>query len=39
MGRQAGKMLLDLFQHNDEPGREVELKTELIIRASSVRHG
>jgi DNA-binding LacI/PurR family transcriptional regulator len=37
MGRQAGKMLLDLFQHNDEPGREIELKSELIIRASSVR--
>jgi LacI family transcriptional regulator len=37
MGRQAGKMLLELFKHNDEPGREVELKTELIVRASSAR--
>lgn len=38
MGRQAGKMLLGLFQRNDEPGREVELTTELIVRESSARH-
>jgi LacI family transcriptional regulator, galactose operon repressor len=38
MGRQAGKMLLDLFGHNDESGREIELKTELIVRESSARY-
>lgn len=38
MGRQAGKMLLGLFKHNNEAGREVELKTELIVRASSIRN-
>jgi DNA-binding LacI/PurR family transcriptional regulator len=38
MGRQAGRMLLELFKRNDEPGREVELKTELIVRASSARN-
>jgi DNA-binding LacI/PurR family transcriptional regulator len=37
MGRQAGNMLLNLLKHNDEPGREIELETELIIRASSAR--
>jgi LacI family transcriptional regulator len=37
MGRQAGKMLLNLLQQKDEPALEVDLRTELIIRSSSVR--
>ena len=37
MGRQAGKMLLDLILHNAKPGRQVLLETELIVRDSSVR--
>lgn len=37
MGRRAGKMLLDRIFDNVEPGREVLLAAELIIRASSVR--
>jgi DNA-binding LacI/PurR family transcriptional regulator len=35
MGRRAGKMLLDRILHNVEPGREVLLDAELIVRASS----
>lgn len=37
MGRQAGKMLLDRILDDVEPGREVLLAAELVIRASSVR--
>jgi LacI family transcriptional regulator len=37
MGRQAGKMLLDRILYNHEPGREMLLDAELIVRASSVR--
>jgi DNA-binding LacI/PurR family transcriptional regulator len=37
MGRQAGKMLLDRIVDNVEPGREVLLAAELVVRASSVR--
>jgi LacI family transcriptional regulator len=37
MGRQAGKMLLDRILYNLEPGRELLLDTELVVRASSVR--
>ena len=35
MGRQAGKMLLDLLLHPDEPKREVLLDGQLIVRESS----
>ena len=35
MGRQAGKMLLDLLLHPDEPKREVLLEGQLIVRESS----
>ena len=37
MGHQAGEMLLDRIIHNVEPGRQVLLDAELIVRASSVR--
>ena len=36
-GRQAGKLLLDLIQNQAEPGRQVLLETELIVRTSSVK--
>lgn|SRR6266536_1605927 len=36
MGRQAGKMLLDLIHDDIEPGCQVLLDAELIIRASSI---
>jgi LacI family transcriptional regulator len=36
MGRQAGKLLLDLIRGDVEPGRQVLLDAELIVRASSV---
>jgi LacI family transcriptional regulator len=36
MGRQAGKMLIDLILHKAKPGRQILLETELIIRDSSV---
>jgi LacI family transcriptional regulator len=35
MGRQAGKMLLDLIRGDTEPGRQVQLGAELIVRGSS----
>jgi LacI family transcriptional regulator len=37
MGRQAGKMLLERILHNTEPGHELLLDAELIVRASSVK--
>jgi LacI family transcriptional regulator len=38
MGRQAGRMLLELIFHKAKPGREKLLETELCVRDSSVRH-
>ncbi len=37
MGRQAGKMLLDLFLRDVEPGRNMLLESKLVVRASSIR--
>jgi LacI family transcriptional regulator len=37
MGRQAGKMMLDLLLHPDGPKREVLLDGQLIVRESSTR--
>jgi LacI family transcriptional regulator len=37
MGRQAGRMLLDLILGKIKPGRQILLETELVIRESSVR--
>ena len=37
MGRRAGKMLLDLLLHPDEPTCEVLLEGQLVVRASSSR--
>jgi LacI family transcriptional regulator len=37
MGRQAGKMLLDRIRDNTDPVRQVQLATEVIVRASSER--
>jgi DNA-binding LacI/PurR family transcriptional regulator len=36
MGRQAGKLLLDLIHRDIEPGRQVLLDAALIVRASSI---
>lgn len=36
-GRKAGELLLDLILNQAEPGRQVLLETELIVRASSVK--
>jgi LacI family transcriptional regulator len=38
MGRQAGKMLLELIFHDMAPGRQILLKPELIVRDSSIRN-
>jgi len=38
MGRQTGRMLLDLIRQKAKPGRQVLLETELIVRDSSVRN-
>lgn len=35
LGRKAGELLLDLILHQVEPGRQVTLDTELVIRNSS----
>lgn len=37
MGRQAGRMLLDMILGHMKPGRQILLETELIIRESSIR--
>jgi LacI family transcriptional regulator len=37
LGRKVGELLLDLILHQVEPGRQVWLDTELIVRASSVK--
>jgi LacI family transcriptional regulator len=37
LGRKAGELLFDLILHQVEPGRQVLLETELVVRASSVK--
>jgi LacI family transcriptional regulator len=37
LGRKAGELLFDLILHQVEPGRQVLLETELIVRATSVK--
>jgi LacI family transcriptional regulator len=39
MGHKAGELLLNLILNQAEPGRQVLLETELIVRASSVKEG
>jgi DNA-binding LacI/PurR family transcriptional regulator len=37
IGRKAGELLFDLILHQVEPGRQVLLETELMVRASSIK--
>jgi LacI family transcriptional regulator len=37
MGRRSGKMLLDRIHYDVEPGRQVLLDAELVVRRSSIR--
>jgi LacI family transcriptional regulator len=37
LGRKAGELLFDLILRQVEPGRQVLLETELVVRASSVK--
>ena len=37
LGRQAGQLLVDLIFRQTEPGRQIWLEPELIVRSSSVK--